>query len=161
VSRSQCGGSPTTAIWISRLEPLCFLPNSSSVALTTCQKIWWRRKSNPAGPLDLQPGTLSTRPQRRSTFFYITYINSVRTSQETQYISILQPGTLTTRPQTRSTFFYITYINSVRISQETQYISILQPGTLTTRPQTPSTFFYITYINSVRTSQETQYISVV
>jgi hypothetical protein len=30
-----------------------------------------------------------TRPQRRSTFFYITYINSVRTSQETQYISVM------------------------------------------------------------------------
>jgi hypothetical protein len=41
------------------------------------------------GPLDLQPGTLTTRPQGRSTFFYITYINSVRTSQEAQYISVL------------------------------------------------------------------------
>jgi hypothetical protein len=28
--------------------------------------------------------TLTTRPQRRSTFFYISYINSIRTSQETQ-----------------------------------------------------------------------------
>jgi hypothetical protein len=54
-----------------------------------------------------------------------TYINSVRTSQEAQYISVLQPGTLTTRPQRRSTFFYITYINSVRTSQESQYISVL------------------------------------
>jgi hypothetical protein len=26
--------------------------------------------------------TLTTRPQRRSTFFYITYINKVLTSQE-------------------------------------------------------------------------------
>jgi hypothetical protein len=34
-------------------------------------------------------GTLITRPQRRSTFFYITYINSVRTSQEAQYISVV------------------------------------------------------------------------
>jgi hypothetical protein len=40
-------------------------------------------------PLDLQPGTLTTRPQRRSTFFYIAYINSVRASQEPQYISVL------------------------------------------------------------------------
>jgi hypothetical protein len=39
--------------------------------------------------LDLRPGTVTTRPQRRSTFFYITYINSVRTSQETQYISVV------------------------------------------------------------------------
>jgi hypothetical protein len=75
------------------------------------------------GPLDLVPGTLTTtRPQRRSTFFYITYINSVRTSQETQYISVLYPGALTTRPQRRSTFFYITYINSVRTSQETIHL---------------------------------------
>jgi hypothetical protein len=32
---------------------------------------------------------LTTRPQRRSTFFSITYINSVRTAQEAQYISVL------------------------------------------------------------------------
>jgi hypothetical protein len=31
----------------------------------------------------------TTTPQRRSTFFYITYINSVRSSQETQYISVV------------------------------------------------------------------------
>jgi multisubunit Na+/H+ antiporter MnhE subunit len=104
--------------------------------------------------------TLTTRTQIRSTFFYITYINSVRTSQKIQYISVLQLGTLTTRPQRRSTFFYITYINSVRTSQKIQYISVLQLGTLTTRPQRRSTFFYITYINSVRTSQKIQYISV-
>jgi hypothetical protein len=36
------------------------------------------------------------------TFFYITYMNSVRTLQETQYLSVLQPGTLNTRPQRRS-----------------------------------------------------------
>jgi hypothetical protein len=30
--------------------------------------------------------TQTTRPQRRSTFFYITYINSVRTSQETIHL---------------------------------------------------------------------------
>jgi hypothetical protein len=40
------------------------------------------------GLLDLQPGTLATRSQRRSTFFYIAYISSVRTSQEAQYISV-------------------------------------------------------------------------
>jgi hypothetical protein len=50
---------------------------------------------------------LTTRPQGRSTFFYITYTNSVCTSQETQYISVQKPGILTTRPQRRSTFFYI------------------------------------------------------
>jgi hypothetical protein len=33
--------------------------------------------------------SLTTRPQRQSTFFYVTYINSVRTSQETQYISVV------------------------------------------------------------------------
>jgi hypothetical protein len=26
-----------------------------------------------SGPLDMKPGTLTARPQRRSTFFYITY----------------------------------------------------------------------------------------
>jgi hypothetical protein len=37
----------------------------------------------------VKPGTLTTRLQRRSTFFYITYINSVRISQEAQYITVL------------------------------------------------------------------------
>jgi hypothetical protein len=37
------------------------------------------------GPLYLYPGNLITRTHRRSTFFYLTYINSARTSQETQY----------------------------------------------------------------------------
>jgi hypothetical protein len=58
------------------------------------------------------------------TFFYITYIISVHTSQETQYISVLKPGNLTIS-QRRSTFFYITNINPVRTSQETQYVCIL------------------------------------
>jgi hypothetical protein len=37
-------------------------------------------------------GSVGTRTQTSGsgfTFFYITYINSVRTSQETQYISVL------------------------------------------------------------------------
>jgi hypothetical protein len=80
-------------------------------------------------------GALSDERSGLSCVFYITYINSVCTSQEAQDISLLQPGTLTTRLQRQSTFFYITYINSVRTSQETRYISFLQPGTLTTRPQ--------------------------
>jgi hypothetical protein len=55
-------------------------------------------------------GSILTRlhtGQRKSAFFYITYINSVRTSQETQYISVLQPRTLTTRPHRRSLDGYI------------------------------------------------------
>jgi hypothetical protein len=63
------------------------------------------------GPPDLYSRTLTTRPQRRSTFFYITYINSVRTSQETQFISVLQPGTLTTRPQKRSYIYMNVWID--------------------------------------------------
>jgi hypothetical protein len=127
---------------VSRPKPLLFLPSSSSIVLwrpsgplsrpTTSQKIRKRPKSNS------EP--LTTRPQRRFTFFYMTYINSVRTSLETQYISVMYPGTLTTRPQRRSTFFYTTFTNSVRTSQETQYISVLQPGTLTKRDALQSTF---------------------
>jgi hypothetical protein len=87
------------------------------------------RESGSSGNLTRISGSearnYDTRPQRWSTFFYITYINSIRTSQETQYISVQQPGTLTTRQQRPSTFFYITNINSVRSSQETQYISAL------------------------------------
>jgi hypothetical protein len=50
VSRCERGGSPTAVISISRLEPLLFLPSSSSVVPTrlsgprsrptTAQKIW-------------------------------------------------------------------------------------------------------------------------
>jgi hypothetical protein len=65
------------------------------------------RESIP-GTLDPQPGTLTTITQRRSTSFYITYyINSVRTSQEAQYISVMKPGTLTARPQRRSAEAYV------------------------------------------------------
>jgi hypothetical protein len=53
--------------------------------------------------------TIPTEPDH-STFFYVTYINSVRISQEVQYIFVVQSRTLTTRPQRRSTFFYIIYI---------------------------------------------------
>jgi hypothetical protein len=143
VARSERNGSPRPYSRIPTPEPLLFLPSSSSIVLA--------RLSGPPlqthyfsenvvepeiepGPLDLQPGTLTTRPQRRSTCFYITNINSVPTSQEIQYISVLHPGTMATRLQRRSTFFYITYINSVRTSHETQYISVLHPGTLATRP---------------------------
>jgi hypothetical protein len=76
-----------------------FLPSSSSSVLT---REWTPFQTHyfsenlvapviEPGPLDLQPGTLTTRSQERSTFFYITYeyINSVCMSQDTQYISVL------------------------------------------------------------------------
>jgi hypothetical protein len=88
---------PTPFFRPSRPEPLLILPSSSSFVLTRLSG----PRSRPIasqnlvapeiepGPLDLQPGTLTTRLQRQSTFFYITYINSVRTSQQTQYISVV------------------------------------------------------------------------
>jgi hypothetical protein len=59
-----------------------------------CQAPFW----------DPRPIFLSPRDFLLDSYchFVITYINSVRTSQETQYLSVLQPGTLTTRPQRRS-----------------------------------------------------------
>jgi hypothetical protein len=83
--RGHRDGSPRPYCRFSRPEPLLSLPSSSSVVLT---RLSGPRSGNlvaseiEPGPLDLQPGTLTTRPQRRSTSFYITYINSVRTSQE-------------------------------------------------------------------------------
>jgi hypothetical protein len=50
---------------------------------TTSQKTWYAPGVE-SRPQDLQPGTLTIRPQKRSTFFYTTYINSVRTPQEAQ-----------------------------------------------------------------------------
>jgi hypothetical protein len=82
-------------------------------------------KSGSAGNRTLTSGSVARNSDHQATeavYFLLhnIYINSVRNSQETQYISVLQPGTLTTRTQSRSTFFYITYINSVRTSQEAQ-----------------------------------------
>jgi hypothetical protein len=71
-----------------------------------------------------EPGTLTTRPQRRSTFFYITYKFSSYLTGNTIHLRSVGRN-YDPRPQRRSTFFYITYINSVRTSQEAQYISVL------------------------------------
>jgi hypothetical protein len=80
---------------LSRPEPLLFRSSSSSVALTrltgprsrptTSQKNLVAPGIEP-GTLDLYPRTLTIIPQRRSALFYITYINSVRTSQETIHL---------------------------------------------------------------------------
>jgi hypothetical protein len=67
----------STAVNLDFLDPESRLLHSSSYSvtitrlggprsrLTASQKIWYRWESNP-GALDLQPGTLTTRPQRRS-----------------------------------------------------------------------------------------------
>jgi hypothetical protein len=76
VSRGQRGGSLTVVnLSFARPEPLLFFhlaPNLSSQGLsgprsrpTATQTIWQRGESNP-GPLNLQPGSLTTRPQRWS-----------------------------------------------------------------------------------------------
>jgi hypothetical protein len=75
VSRGQRDESLRPFFWLSRSEPLLFLPSSSSIVLmrlseprskpTTPKKIWQRRESNP-GSLDLWQGTPTTRQQRRS-----------------------------------------------------------------------------------------------
>jgi hypothetical protein len=41
---------------------------------TATQKMWQHRKSNP-GPLGLQPGSLTTRSQRRSKYAEKTFLN--------------------------------------------------------------------------------------
>jgi hypothetical protein len=47
------------------------------------------RKSGSAGIRTRTSGSVATGRQMGSTFFYITYIHSVRTSQEAQFISVL------------------------------------------------------------------------
>jgi hypothetical protein len=64
-------------------EPLLFHLSSFSFSLTrlsgprsiptTSQKIWQRRRTNP-GPLNLYPGNLTTRTQRRSNVCYLVTI---------------------------------------------------------------------------------------
>jgi hypothetical protein len=77
VSRGQRGGSlKVDNLNFFRPEPLLFFqvaPHLSSQGLigprsrpTATQKIWQNRESN-SGPLGLQPESLTTRPQRRSS----------------------------------------------------------------------------------------------
>jgi hypothetical protein len=80
VPRGQRNGSLRPYSRISRPNPLRFLPSSSLILFirlsgprsrpTTSQIIL--APGIEPGPLDLYPGTLTSRPQRRSTFFYIT-----------------------------------------------------------------------------------------
>jgi hypothetical protein len=76
VSCGQRGGSPTVVnfSFLDRSRYLSFqvalhLPSQGLSGprsrFTATQKIWQRRESNP-GPLGLQPGSLTTRPQMRS-----------------------------------------------------------------------------------------------
>jgi hypothetical protein len=107
--RDQRDSSLRPYFRIFRTELILFPSSSSSVVLTRLSgprsRLILLRKSGRAGNRTCTSGsvvrTLTTRLQRRCTFFYITYINSVRTSQETQYASVLPAGTLTTRSQRR------------------------------------------------------------
>jgi hypothetical protein len=78
VSRGKRGGSPTVVnlSFLDRSRYFFFqlAPHFSSQGLsgprsrpTVTHKIWQRQESN-SGPLDLQPGTLTTRVQRRSVY---------------------------------------------------------------------------------------------
>jgi hypothetical protein len=82
--RVPCGQgdwSLRTYSWISRPEPLLYIPSSSSVVLTrlsgprprptASQKIWWGRKSNPDFWICSQE-LLITRPQRQSYVHTLT-----------------------------------------------------------------------------------------
>jgi hypothetical protein len=75
------------------------------------------RKCGSAGNRTRTARSVARNSDHKTTdaiYFYITYINSVRTSQETQYISVLQPGTLTTRPQTTSSVLLYDLIPSIK-----------------------------------------------
>jgi hypothetical protein len=67
VPRGQLFGSLRPYSRISRPEPLLFLPSSFSIVLTRLSGPPSRHTPGiDPGPLDLQPETLTTRPQRRS-----------------------------------------------------------------------------------------------
>jgi hypothetical protein len=95
VPRGQRDGSLRPYSGLSRPEPLLFIPSSSLIVLeaewTPFQTHYYSENlvapGIEHGPLVLQPENLTTRPQRWSTFFYITY-KFIFTSQETQYISV-------------------------------------------------------------------------
>jgi hypothetical protein len=76
VPRGQSNGSLRPYSRLSRMDPLLFLPSSYSIVLTGLNELRSRPNTSEKnlvapriepGPLDLQPGTLTTRPQRRST----------------------------------------------------------------------------------------------
>jgi hypothetical protein len=62
------------------------------------------------------------------------YTNSVRTSQETHYVSATEPNRLMLFRETVAVYFENhtdhTYTNSVRTSQETHYVSATKPNQL-------------------------------
>jgi hypothetical protein len=99
VSRGQRDDSLHPYSRLSRPEPLLFLPSSSSVVFTRLNGPRSRpttfffqcsaRESNP-GALNLQPGTLTTRPQRRSLKAYIrmNYKNLIIIASRTVTIKI-------------------------------------------------------------------------
>jgi hypothetical protein len=92
----------------------------------------WNR-TRTSGSVPRNPDRGGQRPQRRSTSFCITYINSVRTSQKTQYISVLYSRTLTTRPQRQSSRSHIT-TNSQSASQSWCLAPIWNPRPILLSP---------------------------
>jgi hypothetical protein len=70
VPRRQRDGSLRLYSRLSRPEPLLFLSSSSSIVLTRLRAARSRpttsQKMYEPGPLDLHPGTLTTRPERRT-----------------------------------------------------------------------------------------------
>jgi hypothetical protein len=78
---------PDVQFWFA-LNDYSLLMLPSMIAALLCSKVHFIL-SDLNERIHHTPGTLTTRSQRRSTFFYITYINSVRTSQEAQYISVV------------------------------------------------------------------------
>jgi hypothetical protein len=77
--RGQHDGSPRSYSRISRPEALLFLPSSSSILLTRLSGPLSRSPVLVApriepGPLDVYPGTLTSRPQRWSTAAPVTEI---------------------------------------------------------------------------------------
>jgi hypothetical protein len=78
MSCSQRGGSSTAVFSVSRPQPIFFLSSSSSIVLTRpggpCSRPTTSQRIEPR-PLDLQPGTVTTRPQRRSNQYKIKMLN--------------------------------------------------------------------------------------
>jgi hypothetical protein len=94
VSRGQRDGSLRPYSRDSRPEPLLFLSSSSSIVLTRPFQTHYFSENLVApgietGPLDLQPGTLTTRPKRRRIFIDVSkYLPGCVGSQEICVIGV-------------------------------------------------------------------------
>jgi thioredoxin-related protein len=98
------------------------------------------------------------------TEFLLIYKNSVRTSQETQYVSATELNRLMLFGETVAVYCedHTKHTDTVRTPQETHYVSATEPNRLMLFGETVAVYCenHTKHTDTVRTPQETHYVSV-